>query len=126
MFVCRALPYPEEGIRSPGAGVPGGCELPALGAGSRTLDLCRVSDALCTELSLQPSVLCYSTVVLNPPSPPQASWNFKMIIESCQLWSRKGEGSPYPHATHPFIFIEILNPQHRTSTPPLISTLQLC
>lgn len=102
--VSRGLPYPEEGIRSPGAGVTGECELPALGAGSRTLDLCRGCLVFfVTEPSLQPSVLHYRTAVLNSLFLLQASWDFKMIIERntlILLWFRKGEGSPYHPPIH--------------------------
>lgn len=43
--VFRCLWWAEEGI-GPEARVPGGCELPAVGAGTRTLVLCKSSTAL--------------------------------------------------------------------------------
>lgn len=50
--VCKYLQKPEEGVRSPGPGMTGSCDL---GAGTRTLVFCKVSrysqasnSALCT------------------------------------------------------------------------------
>lgn len=51
--VCRCLQRPEENIRSPGVGVPGGCERPNEDAGNQ-LSLLYEQQALSpTEPSLQ-------------------------------------------------------------------------
>lgn len=42
--MCRCPQRPEEGVRSPEAGVTGGCGLPKVDAGNRTLDLGKSSE----------------------------------------------------------------------------------
>lgn len=41
--VCAVLEGTEQGVRSPGVGVKGGCEPPIMDAGKWTLVLCKSS-----------------------------------------------------------------------------------
>lgn len=38
---CRQAQRPEEGVESPGTGILDSCEVPGVGAGNLSQDLCR-------------------------------------------------------------------------------------
>lgn len=79
--MCECLWRPEEVC--PGAGVPGGCELPNLGAGNQTEVLLEEQQALSTtKLDLQPLVCLF--VLPSPhsyltPHPPRRKYLYVYV-----------------------------------------------
>jgi hypothetical protein len=59
MYIHTQMPKPEEGVRSPGAGIPSGCELPNMAAKNRAPILLSCGRAICALNLSSASLRCF-------------------------------------------------------------------